>query len=95
MRCESKPWTMNDASGSRSGVTTTVRVLVGDADFVDVKIPTDQAGATTVPFPSKGESVDYGVVPGISGGKVSLSVRGNWSDLIADEAAPVARKRAS
>jgi hypothetical protein len=70
-RIESKPWTME----GRSGVTTTARIVVGDADFADVKIPDNVA------HPSKGDEIDYAVVPGVSGGKVGITVRGDFAEL--------------
>lgn len=93
VRFESKPWTME----GRSGTTHTCRVMVGDADFADVKVPEG------VQHPRKGDHVDFGVVPGISGGKVSVTVRGNWSDLVSEdqadltvvEDAPTRRPRAA
>ncbi|MCU1592552.1 MAG: hypothetical protein JWP11_3808 [Frankiales bacterium] len=94
-RFESKPWSMSGADGVRTGVTHTARVLVGDADFVDVKIPVDGNGVSPVPMPRKGDVVDYAVVPGISGGKVSLSVRGDFADIISsDDEAPAPARRA-
>lgn len=87
VRFESKPWSMTDNGNTRNGITHTARVLVGDADFCDVKIPTDANGQTPVQFPGKGDRVDYAVVPGISGGKVSTTVRGHWSDIVTEEPA--------
>ena len=53
VKVESKPWAMD----GRAGVSTRVRVLVGRADFCDVKIA-DTAG---IPIPNVGDFVDYGV----------------------------------
>lgn len=81
VRFESKPWTME----GRAGVTHTARVMVGDADFADVKIPVDANGQCPVQFPSKGDAIDYAVTPGVSNGKVSVTVRGDWSELVGSD----------
>ena len=84
VRFESKPWTME----GRTGVTHTARVLVGDADFADIKIAVDANGQTPVPFPHKGDEVDWAVVPGVSGGKVSVTLRDTWAKVMGE---PLAR----
>jgi hypothetical protein len=83
VRIESKPWTME----GRAGITTTARVLVGEADFSDVKIPD-----ATVKFPAKGDLVDYAVVPGVNNGRLSVTVRGNWSEIISEDTADAYRE---
>jgi hypothetical protein len=91
VRFESKPWSMNRDGQMASGITHTARVIVGDADFVDVKIPSDSNGMTPVPFPTKGDQVDYAVVPGVSGGKVSVNVRGTWEAVVGVEVKPLSK----
>lgn len=75
LRVESKPWTME----GRAGVTHTVRVMVGDADFQDVKYPDGPQG---LPLPNKGDSIDLAVVPAAPGGRLSITARGTWADVI-------------
>lgn len=80
LRVESKPWTMNDAGSTRSGITRTVRVLVGDADFVDLKYPEN------LPLPAKGHEIDVAVVASAPGGRLSLNVRGDWDVVVPSQA---------
>ena len=73
VRFTKKSWSME----GRSGITKTVRVQTTRADFVDVVISED------IGEPRDGDFVDYAVVPGISGGKVRLSVASEWSAVAA------------
>lgn len=82
LRVESKPWTME----GRSGITHNVRLMVGDADFVDLKYP------ELLPLPTKGEAVDLAVLASCPGGRLSLTVRGPWAELVAAPVADQGRK---
>lgn len=76
---------MNVDGQSKSGTTRTVRLAVGEADFLDVKIPDDQALAGQVP--PRGALVDWGVVA-MAGerGKLSVSRAMDWSEVIGADA---------
>lgn len=79
LRIESKPWNMTENGQSRSGISHTVRVLVGDADFVDVKYDDQQAMAGLLP--RKGQVVDLAVVASAPGGRLTVKYRCNWADV--------------
>jgi len=70
VRYESRPWAME----GRTGVSRTARVQTTRADFIDVTIPEGFS-----PEPRDGDTVDWAVVPGVSNGKVRVTVRSVWS----------------
>lgn len=79
VRVESKPWAMNENGVSRSGITHSVRLLVGDADFVDIKVP-DEGPLTKLP--PKGLDLDVAVIVTAPGGRVTCKVVGLWSEVV-------------
>lgn len=74
VRYERKPWAMDDG---RKGVSRSARILVGRADFVDVKYPDD------LPEPREGDFVDLAVVvtPRQRGG-LDAKVKGDFSTIV-------------
>jgi len=74
VRYERKPWQMDDG---RKGVTRNCRILVGRADFVDVKFP------ETLPEPREGDFVDLAVLitPRQRGG-LDCKVQGDFSTIV-------------
>ena len=72
VRFERKPWAME----GRSGVSKTARVQTTRADFVDVKVPED------APEPRDGDLVDWAVTPGVSNGRATVNLKGDW-DVVA------------
>lgn len=84
VRVESKPWQMNEGGQSRSGITRTVRLIVGDADFLDLKFPESDRQGRPVGLPSKGDYLDVGVTAAAPGGRLSVTYVGVWADLVGD-----------
>lgn len=71
VRFERRPWQME----GRSGISKTARVQTTRADFVDVTVPED---ATE---PRDGDVVDWAVAPGVSNGRVRVTLKGDWADV--------------
>jgi hypothetical protein len=80
VRVESKPYNFE----GRAGITHTVRVMVGDADFADVKYD----DAPTLVLPNKGDAVDLAVVASAPGGRLAVKVRGSWTDIVGASTTP-------
>jgi hypothetical protein len=72
VRVTNYPWSKDN----RSGVTRTVRVLVGQADFADLTLPDD------APSPAQGELVDYAVDPRVSGTRLRLVAVGLYNVVV-------------
>jgi hypothetical protein len=61
----------------KAGITHTVRLMVGQCDFLDVKVPDDQE------LPTRGTEVDWGVIAiGNERGKVTVKRAADWSEVI-------------
>ncbi len=78
VRYERKPWEME----GRTGITRTARVLVGRADFVDVKIP------AAMPEPRENDVVDWAVSCVANGSRLSANLVGDFLSVV-PSAAPV------
>lgn len=78
-RVTRKAWAME----GKSGTTVTARLIVGDVDFLDVKIP--EAQVLEGVEPKKGELVDWGVVA-MAGerGRLSVNRALDWSEVVGD-----------
>ena len=76
VRYERTPWSMD----GRTGVVRKARVLVGRADFVDVRFP------DTLPEPREGDVVDLAVEATANvrngSGYLTLTVRGDFAALV-------------
>lgn len=76
-RVESKPWAMD----GKSGITHTVRLIVGDCDVLDVRVPDDQT------LPDVRTEVDWGVVAlANERGKLTVKRVLDWSEVIGVDA---------
>lgn len=85
VRYQKNAWNMD----GRSGVAKTARVLVGRADFADVRVPEQ------TPDPREGDWVDWAVEVDTAYNKLRVTHAGEYQAVVGSSATPVGLHAAS